>query len=226
MMSVKSIRKAAGGRPRMLTQDQVVQAALKLGLDNFTMKRVAQDLGVSIATIYQYVSDRDQLLRLAVAQQMSTLPFPADTGQHWSTFLREYAHATFDLLQSDPHVLVRLLTSGLGMETEVQIVETFLEFMVSRGFAPEDAMHIMHQATAASFGAAVAVCRDRTRARNSGSLRKAFHEALNHYPIEDLPLVRRAEFAYATEAANLALELVDPLIEAIAKGRGETLPAG
>ncbi len=220
----KSPRRAAGGRPRVLTREQVVEAALRLGLEDFTMKRVAADLGVSIATLYQYVTDRDELLRLAVSRQMASLPFPADDGQHWSVFLREYARGIVEMLASDPHVLVRLIMSGSGMETELQLVETFLGFMKKRGFSEVDGMRIMHQATGAAFATAVFYHRDRMRAHRSGSLPKAAQEALIHYPDNALPLVRRAFDIYARQTGPADVVLLEPLIASIADERGEALP--
>ncbi len=222
---IKPPRRAAGGRPRALTREQVVEAALRLGLEDFTMKRVAAELGVSIATLYQYVTDRDELLRLAVSRQMASLPFPADDGQHWSVFLREYARGIVEMLASDPHVLIRLIMSGSGMETELQLVEAFLGFMKTRGFPESDGMRIMHQATGAAFATAVFCHRDRMRAQRSGSLPKAAQEALLHYPDDALPLVRRAFDVYARQTDPADLVLLEPLIAAIADARGEALPA-
>jgi AcrR family transcriptional regulator len=208
-----------------LTREQVVEALLELGLENFTMKRVAAELGVSIATLYQYVTDRDELLRLAVSRQMASLPFPADDGQHWSVFLREYARGIVDMLVSDPHVLVRLIVSGSGMETELQLVEAFLGFMKKRGFSEVDGMRIMHQATGAAFATVVFFHRDRMRAQRSGSLPKTAQEALIHYPDDALPLVRRAFDVYARQTDPADLFLLEPLIASIAEERGEGLPA-
>jgi len=225
MMEIKSIRKAAGGRPRALTREQVVTAAVGLGLEDFTMKRVAEVLGVSIATLYQYVSDREELLRLAVAQQMASLPFPADTGQHWSLFLRQYTAATTEMLVADPHILVRLMLSGSGMEEELSVVESFLEFMVRREFSPDEALKVMQQASGIAFAVAVARHRDRRRADRSGSLGKTLREALSHYPEAALPLARSVEAAYAEETPTSMSDLLDMLIRQLAAGRGEELPA-
>jgi AcrR family transcriptional regulator len=207
-----------------LTREQVVEAVLRLGLEDFTMKRVAAELSVSIATLYQYVTDRDELLRLAVSRQMASLPFPADNGQHWSVFLREYARGIVEVLASDPHVLVRLIVSGSSMEAELQLVEAFLGFMKKRGFSEVDGMRIMHQATGAAFATAVFFHRDRMRAQRSGSLPKTAQEALTHYPDDALPLVRRAFDVYARQTDPADLVLLEPLIASIAEERAEELP--
>jgi AcrR family transcriptional regulator len=221
---VKSFRKPTGGRPRSLTQDQVVDAALKVGLEEFTMKRVAEELGVSIPTIYQCVGDRNDLLRLAIARLLSSLPYPPDVGQHWSTFLREYAQATHDLLTLDPHVFVRFLHGGFVLESELQVLENFLQFMVPRGFTPQEAVRIVRQVLIAATGVAVATCRERATVQRSGSVEQALHEALAHYPPDQLPLVRQTSINYLSADDQLA-SVIEPIIRFIAYERGEHLPA-
>jgi hypothetical protein len=156
---------------------------------------------------------------------MASLPLPTDDGQHWSTFLREYARGIVDMLTTDPHVLVRLIVSGSGMETELQLVEAFLGFMKKRGFSEADGMRIMHQATGAAFATAVFFHRDRMRAQRSGSLPKTAREALIHYPDDALPLVRRAFDVYARQTEPADILLLEPLIASIADERGERLPS-
>jgi AcrR family transcriptional regulator len=222
-MAVKSIRKSAGGRPRLLTQQQVVEAALRLGLERLTMKRVADDLGVSIATLYQYVIDRDELLRLAIMHMVATLRYPGDTGQHWSKFLRDYAEATRAQLAVDTHILVRFLHSGFGLESELLLLEKFLEVMTPRGFTPQQATRIMRQILTATMGAAMATCRERATIARSGSVDQAMHAALAHFTPDDLPLVRQTDLDYR-DAADQLSDLIEPLIEKIAAERGEKLP--
>lgn len=224
MADVKPVRRPAGGRPRLLTRGQVVDATVRLGLEGFTMKRVAAELGVTIATLYQYVADRDELLRLAVTQRMESLPLPADIGQHWSVFLRDFAQVLQSLLSSDPNILVRFIHGDYGLETEIQLVQDFLEIMSRRGFAPEDAVQIMQQVAGAACGAAAVTCRDQVTVEQAGSLAQGLHEALALYPPEELPLVRQVEAQYGAPRDLLVLALIEPLIEQIARRRGESLP--
>ena len=53
------------GRPRRLSTEQVLQAGLDIGLERLTMSAVARHLGVRITVLYGYVSNRDELVRLA-----------------------------------------------------------------------------------------------------------------------------------------------------------------
>jgi AcrR family transcriptional regulator len=226
MADVKSLRKPAGGRPRLLTRDRVIDAAVKLGLENFTMKRVAAELGVTIATLYQYVADRDELLRLAVTQMVAALPFPPDTGQHWSVFLRDFAQVLQEVLAADPNILLRFMHDDFGLEAEAQFAQNFLEVMTGRGFSTEEAVDILQRVATAACGGAVVACRDQVRAARTGTLEQAVQTALTHFPPEQQPQLRQVAAYFGAPRDRLALSLVEPLIEQIARRRGESLPEG
>lgn len=57
------------GRPAAHTREQVVDAAVAMGLQNVSVVGVARALGIPAATVYTYVSGRDDLER-AVADRL------------------------------------------------------------------------------------------------------------------------------------------------------------
>lgn len=217
-------RKSRAGRPRLLTQDRIVDAALRLGLEDFTMKAVAAELGTTIATLYSYVRDRDHLFRLAVDEAMARMPLPTDRGQHWSVFIREFADVAGGALIADRHILGRLIHWGTGLETELRLGEIFVEAMVKRGFAQADALHILRLVGAAAFGTAVRTHCTEARTARGGSLAHAFDEAMSHYAPDELPIIRVAGPGFFDGGRPLLQAMLDPLIERIARQRGEELP--
>jgi AcrR family transcriptional regulator len=60
------------GRPPAHTREQVVTAAIMVadadGLDALTMRRLAQELGAGVMSLYTYVKDKDELVDLMVEQ--------------------------------------------------------------------------------------------------------------------------------------------------------------
>src|SRR5258708_20824651 len=76
--------------------DQYVAAALAVadaeGLDAVSMRRVAGDLGSGTASLYRYITNRDELVDLMVdaAQGEDPLPEPAED---WRADLGAVAHA-------------------------------------------------------------------------------------------------------------------------------------
>src|SRR4051794_29007859 len=79
------------GRPARVTQRQIAEAALAIGLERATIRAVADHLGMSVPGLYYHVRSRDDLLRLAAEHSLGRLPLPKDTGQHWTTWLLDYA---------------------------------------------------------------------------------------------------------------------------------------
>ncbi len=76
--------------------DQFVAAALAAadaeGLAAVSMRRVAGDLGSGTASLYRYITNRDELLDLMVDAAQGEDPLPESTGD-WRTDLGAVAHA-------------------------------------------------------------------------------------------------------------------------------------
>ncbi|MCP2031534.1 AcrR family transcriptional regulator [Okibacterium sp. HSC-33S16] len=74
---------ARGPRQRT-TVDAVVDAGIALadaeGLDAFSMRKVAEHLGIGVMSLYTYVPGRDELIGLMVDQVTGELPHPELTG--------------------------------------------------------------------------------------------------------------------------------------------------
>lgn len=209
------------GRPRLLTLDQVLDGALAVGLDRFNMGVLAEHLGVGVATLYQYVAGRDDLVRRAVSRQVARLPLPVDNGQPWADYIREYALALQDALVSEPRSIAQFSEGGFGFETEVEMVDGFLAVMVLRGFTLAEAVRIVRHTGFIAFGAAVVIARERANTARGDKTGKAVERAIARSPA-GLPLMRAAAALYTAETSQLAAELLQPFIEQIARQRGET----
>jgi AcrR family transcriptional regulator len=59
----------AVGRPRALTIEEILDAAIGLGLTGISLPVLAAKLGIATATLYNYVANRGELLRLAALRQ-------------------------------------------------------------------------------------------------------------------------------------------------------------
>ncbi len=82
-------------RRRPLDQAQVVAAALALldevGLDELTMRRLAERLGIQAASLYRHVKDKDELLVLLADEMCGALPTVEPVGT-WQEQLTAMAH--------------------------------------------------------------------------------------------------------------------------------------
>src|SRR6516162_6114512 len=94
-MSIVPFRKAERRRKRQpLDQAQVVRAALVLldevGLDELTMRRLAEGLGVKAASLYRHVRNKDELLALLGDEISAEISLPRSSGS-WRDQLTESA---------------------------------------------------------------------------------------------------------------------------------------
>src|SRR5262245_65845908 len=94
-MSIVPYRAAERRRKRRpLDQAQIVRAALDLldevGLDELTMRRLAERLDVKAASLYRHVRDKEELLALLGDEISAEIPLPRATGT-WQGQLNEIA---------------------------------------------------------------------------------------------------------------------------------------
>jgi AcrR family transcriptional regulator len=209
----------------VLTRAKVIETAALMPSGQLTMTRLAETLGVSVGTLYQYVADRDELIRLVVGERMRALPLPEDTGQHWSRYLREYVAILSTLLPADPGEMVQVLGIESALEPELRLTEAFYAALVARGFALEEAVDIHAQLSVIAVGTATGNIRERLAIRDAGSVLAALERVLDRLDPADLPLIRKAVPAYLARIAAID-GLIEALIERIARHRGEHIDLG
>ncbi len=93
------------GRPATITVDAVVDAGIEeadgRGLAAFSLRRVAERLGVGVMTLYGHVANRAQLLELMVDQCRLDMEFASPTGS-WREMLAQVAAENLALLERHP----------------------------------------------------------------------------------------------------------------------------
>src|ERR671919_2745174 len=92
-------------RPRAprghLSKERVFRAALELadrgGLESLTMRKLADELGVGVMSLYYYVPNKDELITEMVDIVFSEIEVPS-TDVDWKTAMRRRAMSTRDAL--------------------------------------------------------------------------------------------------------------------------------
>src|SRR5690606_16512267 len=187
----RSSAKRTVGRPRRLTLNQILDAALELGLDGLTMTRLAQHIGVSVTVLYGYVANREDLLRAAIARTALDHQFPTDTGQHWSDYIADYARTLFALLTSNSQLILSFLQGGLRPHTQADQAEVWMATLLKRGFAPEDAASLFHAVGQLVVGCAAARIHAKALAAEGTTHEQEWRLAVQARKAADLPTLRR-----------------------------------
>ena len=76
-----NVRRA--GRPPSIRREQIVAAALELGIAGLTLRKLAQRLGVSSQALYRYFPNLEALLDAVVDELDKRIPLPPDHGEGW-----------------------------------------------------------------------------------------------------------------------------------------------
>jgi AcrR family transcriptional regulator len=132
----------ASSRATPLTRDEIVEAALRvterLGLDDLTMRAVAAELGVSPMAIYYHLKDKQELVRLVLAEVRSHfIPLRVD-ADGWELSLRRFLMVQWQEQARYPGIATHLIAAPLLGTTPTSIANG-VRFFETAGFSPRQA---------------------------------------------------------------------------------------
>jgi len=132
---------------QLLTRAHVVQRALavleKEGYDGLTMRRLAEELKVKAASLYNHVRDKDELLALLGDAICAELADPPHTGS-WRTRLESMAVSTRKVLMSHrDSAQVLAATPPIG-PNRLRAIEQILKVLDEAGFSAADTADAAH----------------------------------------------------------------------------------
>ncbi|SEL57089.1 TetR/AcrR family transcriptional regulator [Streptacidiphilus jiangxiensis] len=128
-----------------LSSDLILDHALRLldekGLDAFSMRALAEDLGVGTMALYTYFRGKDELFRAARDRVLAAYTPPSAEGS-WDQRLRAACIAVHELFTGRPAVL-RLLAESTGnddfIDTATAAMDRMLALLREGGLGREDA---------------------------------------------------------------------------------------
>lgn len=212
---------APRGRPPRVTEERLRAALLDIRGEVPTMGRLADQLGVGIATLYTHVRGQDELQRLAgeVAFDAWELPV-AEPGAHWAVWALAYARDARELAAIYPAVAgARALAGG-----QLRYVERVLAQLVALGLSDEEALSTFHAIALLVLGVGAqlhAMRQEEVRAGQTGW--QILHEAIGEQR-DQLPLLGRLAPAALPDLDAAFDDLVWFTLSGLARERGEILP--
>ena len=215
------------GRPAKFTREQLQRAALALvdahGLAGLTMRALASELGTGAMTLYNYVSQREELEVLVVEAVIGEARWAPDGDLAWHEELEAIAVMLWRSIRTHPHVIPLILTRRSRSPEVFGVAEALLRPLARSGRTGDRLLVAFRAVSALIMGAAQAELAGplTLRAGESVSETIARFQAL---PPDRFPhLIEIATAASASDAetefrAGLAI-LVDGLHNEIASGR-------
>lgn len=129
-----------------LSRERIVECAVALadaeGLDAVTIRRLAQDQGVTPMALYWHFKDKDLLLAGIAERLLSDVALPAPAGRPWAEEFRELLAALLVVLRAHPAVAELLKARFLLSEPGLTIAEHALRLLREAGFSAEQAAQL------------------------------------------------------------------------------------
>ncbi|AEK37581.1 TetR/AcrR family transcriptional regulator [Corynebacterium variabile] len=126
------VGKKTGPKPSFNRED-VVDAALAIGVDTFTLAQVAKRIGVVTSAVYRRFDSRDDLLDACLARAASSIAVPAP-GASWQEVCRLWADECWQVCENFPG-LARAVYSYAPAFTHVgQVAGAYAAALESHGY--------------------------------------------------------------------------------------------
>lgn len=123
-----------------LTTDHVVQAALDIvqrdGLGGLSMRKLAEELGISSMNAYYHVPNKKALLDLVGDAVIGQVPDPPD-GLAWDQQVRAFFEEGRRVLLRYPGVANHLLVLGAGHPNQARLYRVLSAILTDAGFSRE-----------------------------------------------------------------------------------------
>lgn len=127
------------GRPPQVTVDDIVDAALELGIEDLTMRDLADRLGVGLSTLYYHVGSREELVTLSADRLVARLELNFGDPKDWESTMRDAGYRLRRLFETTPGLAMSAVTNPAWGETVASVHEVACGYLVRAGFAPATA---------------------------------------------------------------------------------------
>ncbi len=152
------------------TRDDVAETAVRIadeeGIGAVTMRRIATELEVGVASLYRYVRKKEELLELMLDAVMAELAPPEPTGD-WRADLRELAYRQRELWLRHPWFLGVAVRPTLGPNS-LRWAEGALALFDGLGFTPDELVLGMGTVTSFVYGHMLGEVTEAEAARQGG----------------------------------------------------------
>jgi AcrR family transcriptional regulator len=186
-----------GPRPRF-TREQVLTSALELidreQPDAFTMRRVADELGMGVMTLYGYVQSKEEMIEGVTALAFAELEGIVSVDAGWEERLRDQVDQLYRVSRRHPHLVALILAQTSASPGMFRLRERMLATLLDAGFDEPRALQALGILTSYALG--------------FGSLRAGaaidLPERIRELPVEGFPRLRDAAGGYAAHLSDEA----------------------
>jgi AcrR family transcriptional regulator len=169
-----------------LSRERILDGALALldreGLDAFTMRRVAAELGVGTMTIYGYFRGKDELLDAVIDAGAKHVSIPETRGP-WRARLRQLILGIRQSLIEHPAVVELRLRRPLVSPGALQLTEIGMRILRDAGFSKREAARAFRTLFLYTFGFSALAPGKRLEAEREQGFRALSALPADRYPV-------------------------------------------
>ena len=141
-----------------LSKERVLRAAVNLadaeGLERLSMRRLAKELGVEAMSLYNHVSNKDEILAGMLEVVVGEIELPADE-EDWKVAMRRSAISTRDVLRRHSWASTVWMSSQSGGAAQLRRMDWMLRMLREAGLQMDLVYHALHILEAYALGATV-----------------------------------------------------------------------
>ncbi len=142
-------------RSERLTRPDIVEAAKRItareGLDSLTMRKLADELGVTSMAPYYYVRNKDELIDLVTEAVMSAVPVPDPSSGRWDERLWTLNRESRRVIAKYPGLAEALMTRTRP-ESSRRLTQVTIGLLREAGFDESEAVVAYNTFNALMFG--------------------------------------------------------------------------
>lgn len=129
----KRVGRKTGPKPSF-TRSDVVDAAIALRLDTFTLSRVAGEIGVVTSALYRRFADRDDLLGACLDRVAGTIAAPTD-GMTWQEVLQLWAQECWRVCEDFPGLVQTVYSHATAFTHVATAVAPYAAALEGHGYS-------------------------------------------------------------------------------------------
>ena len=140
------------GRPATITREMILKTAADMAMAKFSLRAIADELGVSPQSIYHYFPSKNALLGAIAEESVTNMP-TVDTHD-WRSYFRTslLGYRSWLLSSASPALEPEINGSWARLNNEpsegiLNLMEAFVSFFVAAGFTSHQAIEVWNLGT-------------------------------------------------------------------------------
>ena len=138
-------RSVRTGAEASLSKQRVVTEAIRLadseGVDRLSMRRLADELGAGVMSLYYYVANKDELLDAMIDVVFDEIELPTDPAG-WKAAMRQRAVSARQVLARHPWAITLMESRTVPGPANLRHHEAVIACLRKAGFSVEMATHV------------------------------------------------------------------------------------